>query len=53
MFEDSLVALETAVRIGMKTVGIYDPNNFGQETIKRITNVYVAEGETLMKVAAL
>lgn len=51
VFEDSLVALETAVRIGMKTVGIYDPNNFGQETIKRITNVYVAEGETLMKVA--
>lgn len=51
VFEDSLVALETAVRIGMPTVGIYDPNNFGQETIKKIASVYVAEGETLMKVA--
>ena len=53
VFEDSLVALQTAARIGMPTVAIYDPNNFGQETMKKIANVYVGEGETLMKVAAL
>ena len=53
VFEDSLVALETAARIGMPTVAIYDPNNFGQETMKKIANVYVGEGETLMKVSLL
>ena len=49
VFEDSLTALETATKIGMKTVGIHDRFNYGQERIKEIATVYIAEGETLLK----
>ena len=49
VFEDSLVAIETAVKVGFPTVGIYDRYNFGQEKIRRIANEYIADGETLLK----
>ena len=49
VFEDSLVAIETAAKIGMPTVGIYDKYNFGGEEIKKIVNEYIADGETLLK----
>ncbi len=49
VFEDSLVAIDTASKIGMQTVGIYDKYNFGQDEIKRIANHYIAEGESLLK----
>ena len=49
LFEDSLVAIETATRIGMPTVGIYDPLNFGWEKIKEIATEYIGPGETLVK----
>jgi HAD superfamily hydrolase (TIGR01509 family) len=49
LFEDSLVAIETAVRIGMPTVGVYDRHNFGQSRIREIATEYIAEGETLCK----
>lgn len=49
VFEDSLVAIETAVKIGMPTVGIYDRFNFGQERIREIATEYIDCGETLMK----
>ena len=49
VFEDSHIAIATADRLGMKTVGIYDKYNFGQEEIKKIATVYIAEGETLQK----
>ncbi len=49
VFEDSLVAIETAVKIGMPTVGIYDKFNLGQERIKKIATEYIAENETLLK----
>lgn len=49
VFEDSHIAIETADRIGMKTVGIYDKYNYGQEEMKRIATSYIAEGETLEK----
>jgi beta-phosphoglucomutase-like phosphatase (HAD superfamily) len=49
VFEDSLVAIETATKIGMPTVGIYDANNFGQDKIAEIASVYVDKGETLLK----
>ena len=49
VFEDSLTAIETATKIGMHTVGIYDRFNYGQDRIKEIATVYVAEGETLLK----
>lgn len=49
VFEDSLVAIETATKIGMPTVGIFDRYNFGQDRIKEIATEYVACGETLLK----
>ena len=49
VFEDSLVAIETAVKIGMPTVGIYDRFNFGQERIREIATEYIDDGETLLK----
>ncbi|MBQ2988338.1 MAG: HAD family phosphatase [Clostridia bacterium] len=49
LFEDSLVAIETAVKIGMPTVGIYDRFNFGQDRIREIATEYIGEGETLVK----
>jgi HAD superfamily hydrolase (TIGR01509 family) len=49
LFEDSLVAIETATKIGMRTVGIYDRYNFGQDKIKEIATEYIADGETLLK----
>ena len=50
VFEDSHVAIETATGIGMKTVGIYDKYNYGQEEIKKIATVYVDKGESLNKI---
>ena len=49
VFEDSVVAIETATKIGMPTVAIYDRFNFGQERMKEIATIYVAEGESLLK----
>ena len=49
VFEDSLVAIETATGIGMPTVAIYDRFNYGQERMKAIATAYIAEGETLLK----
>lgn len=49
VFEDSITAIETAVKIGIPTVGIYDKYNNGQEKIKKIANEYIAKGETLLK----
>ncbi len=47
VFEDSLVAIETATKLGFHTVAIYDPFNFGQEQMKAIADKYIAEGESL------
>ena len=49
VFEDSATAIETAVKLGMPTVAIYDDNNFGQERMREIATHYIAKGETLMK----
>ena len=49
VFEDSLVAIETATKIGMRTVGIYDRFNYGQDKICQIATKYIAEGESLLK----
>ena len=50
VFEDSLVAIATAKKLGMKTVGIYDKFNYGQDEIKSISDIYIADGETLEKI---
>lgn len=49
VFEDSLVAIETAKKIGMQTTAIFDRYNFGQEEMRRIATHYIAEGEKLTK----
>lgn len=49
VFEDSLTAIETATKLGMPTVGIYDPFNFGQDRIKEISTKYIGPGESLLK----
>ncbi|MBQ3004844.1 MAG: hypothetical protein IJD88_02830, partial [Clostridia bacterium] len=49
VFEDSHVAIETTVKIGMPTIGIYDKFNHGQDRIKELATEYISDGETLMK----
>lgn len=49
VFEDSHIAIKTANGIGVKTVGIYDKYNYGQEEMKKIADAYIEEGETLLK----
>ena len=49
VFEDSHIAVLTASKIGMKTVGIYDKNNYGAEEIEKIATEYIGEGESLLK----
>ena len=49
VFEDSLIAIETAIGIGMHTAAIYDRYNFGQARMAQIADVYIAQGETLEK----
>lgn len=47
VFEDSFVALETAKAAGFNTVGLYDKYNFEQERLRRASDIYLGEGETL------
>lgn len=49
VFEDSLTAIETVKKLGMKTAAIYDRYNFGQDEMQKIADRYVAEGESLAK----
>ena len=47
IFEDSVVALETASRAGYHTVGIYDQYNFGLDRIPSIVDIYIDKDESL------
>ncbi len=47
IFEDSHIAICTADKMGIKTVGIYDKYNYGQEEIRETATVYIAEGDSL------
>lgn len=49
VFEDSHIAINTANKLGMKTVGIYDKYNYEHEEMKKIATVYIDDGETLQK----
>ncbi|MBO5270371.1 MAG: hypothetical protein J6B77_06270, partial [Clostridia bacterium] len=49
VFEDSYVALETSVKIGLPTVGVYDEWNFGQDRLEKASTHYIAKGETLLR----
>ena len=47
VFEDSYVAIETAKKLGCKTVGLFDRYNFGQDRLRASSDVYMCEGEDL------
>lgn len=47
IFEDSHIAICTADKLGIMTVGIYDKNNYGQDEIKKIAKYYIDENNTL------
>lgn len=47
MFEDSVTALQTARRIGMPTVGIYDQYNYGHDELERLADIYIGPGHSL------
>ena len=49
IFEDSHVAIETADKLGVQTVGIYDKYNYGQDKIQKMATVYIGDGESLKK----
>ena len=49
IFEDSLVAIKTAKKLGIKTVGIYDKFNYGHDEMKMISDMYISDGESLEK----
>ena len=49
VFEDSLTAIRTAKSIGMPTVAIYDPCNYGAEEMEKIATVYIGPNETMLK----
>jgi len=47
VFEDSYVALETAKKAGFQTVGIFDRYNFEQERLKKASDIYLDEHQSL------
>jgi beta-phosphoglucomutase-like phosphatase (HAD superfamily) len=47
VFEDSYVALETAKKVGFRTVGIYDQYNYDQARLERASDIYVDKQSTL------
>ena len=47
VFEDSYVALETAKAIDLKTIGIFDKNNFGQDRLEKASIIYLGENRSL------
>ncbi len=47
VFEDSVLALETAHNAGMQTVGIFDRYGFGYDRMQKIATHYIAQGHTL------
>ncbi len=49
VFEDSLVALQTAKKAGFHTVGVYDRNNDRQELIAAYSDEYIAAGESICR----
>lgn len=49
VFEDSHIAIQTADGIGLKTVGIYDENNFDSDKVAQIATIYIGEGETMQR----
>jgi HAD superfamily hydrolase (TIGR01509 family) len=47
IFEDSVVAIETSVKAGFKTVGIYDDHGLEHEKMKKLSDIYIDNGQTM------
>ena len=47
VFEDSIVAIETSVKAGFKTIGIYDERGIEHEKMEEISTYYVGRGQTM------
>ena len=52
IFEDAVIALRTAHRMEMNTVGIYDAGQKDQEEIRALSKIYVDRGEDHRKLIA-
>ncbi len=52
VFEDSLVALQTAFKAGFQTVGVFDENNFGASGVDEVSTEYIAEGDSFIRLLA-
>ena len=49
VFEDSIVALETATKAGFKTVGVFDQYNFNLDLVPEVSTEYIGEGDSLAR----
>ena len=48
VFEDSVLALQTSIKAGFKTVGIFDKNNpYTAEQIAEYSTIFIGENQTL------
>ena len=45
--EDSYVALESAKRAGLSTVGVYDKYSYNQDRLKALADIYLGDGHAL------
>ena len=46
VFEDSVLAIETAKKAGFPVVGVYDSHTFGQKRARELSDTYVDEGRS-------
>lgn len=53
IFEDSVVALETAVKANFNTVGVYDRYGFSAEKVKELSTLYVGRDDSLKSIAKM
>ena len=47
VFEDSIVAIETSVKAGFRTVGIYDQRGIEHDKMEKLSDYYIASGHTM------
>lgn len=47
VYEDSFVALETAKKIGLHTVGVFDVHNYGHDRLQAAAEIYLDEGMSM------
>ena len=53
IFEDSVVAIETSVKAGFGTVGIYDDRGLEHEKMKKLSSIYIEKGHNVAEIIPL